>query len=497
MPGVSGGVRANINFDTGQADVWRQIGNLAATGMDVATKLYVQQAEDQLQEAVLQAEEEDRQLANRLRTNTDESTYDAELEKTLQIKKKYRPKNNMAGRGYDSYLKSITPSLREGIKESKQARLTNKYFDSRDIVRDKAIETGNLRQLEVKNKIGVSLGYTDEKEAGRYYRDAEQKAQYDEALRRVEDNPEGYKNAKDKQVFLEGLNTVTSDPGKMMAMNNIAKGFIAEREIEKGRITLAQTATIKKAATDPVVTVDFMQKKIAQSDGLTPEQKITSMNLFTQSRQTMARGGSNAYTTTENWSLYSEHRERAAKRTITEQEIMDNVGPGGYSWPQAEKLIGIINGKDSSSKAFEDSAAAKNLTAQIKAMLPVTGAIIDRTDIALNQFANQRGLSLLEDAIQNNPNWTDREKKEEALRIGRQLEREYDDGTLELGLERALEMTTEQRARQIEQDLNKINLSEIKKLGRGIPQPKTKAEFDKLSSGTIFIDPDGVRRRKP
>jgi len=30
-----------------------------------------------------------------------------------------------------------------------------------------------------------------------------------------------------------------------------------------------------------------------------------------------------------------------------------------------------------------------------------------------------------------------------------------------------------------------------------IPSPKTKAEFDALPSGTEFIDPTGVRRRKP
>jgi len=173
------------------------------------------------------------------------------------------------------------------------------------------------------------------------------------------------------------------------------------------------------------------------------------------------------------------------------QEIMDNVGPGGFSWPEAERLISVLNGKSSSSEAFEDTAAAKNLTSQVKAMLPVTGTLVDREDVALNQFATQKGLGLLEDAIQNNSKWTDREKKEEALRIGRRIEQEYDSGVLELELERVVEMTTEQRA-----FVGKgLAPSEFK--GRGIPQPKTKAEFNKLSSGTIFIDPDGVRRRKP
>lgn len=486
LPGVSGGVRGSINFDTGEADVWRQIGNLARTGTDVATKIYVQQAEDQLQEAILQAEEEDRQLANRIRTNTDESTYDAEFEKSLQIKKKYRPKNPTAGRGYDSYLKSISPQIREGIKESKQIRLKNKWWDSRDIVRDKYIQTNNPKGLMVKNKLGISLGHTDEKEAGRYFRKAEILAQEEAAFSRIFDDPEGYLDAdeKGKREILAGLNTVVDDRGKLMQMDNIALGYISDERIEKGRITLAQTATIKKAATDPAVTVDFMQRKIAQSDGLTPEQKINAMNLFTQSRQTMARGGGNAYTTTENWGLYSDHRERAAKRTITEQEIMDSVGPGGYSWPQAEKLIGIINGKDSSSKAFEDSVAAKNLIAIIGLRIADPK---DEDEIELSQFATQRGLGLLEDAFQNKPDWSDREKKEEALRIGRQLEREYDDGTLELELERALEMTTKQRAQVTDRDsifilASKANLA-------GIPNPKTKAEYDALPVGTTYIHP--------
>jgi hypothetical protein len=299
---------------------------------------------------------------------------------------------------------------------------------------------------------GIAMG-RDESETMARMEKVRNIAQRDEALRRIEVNPEGYLNAlkKGTPAMIKDLTTVTSDPGKMQEMRNNAKGYIAAAEIEKGRLSVSQTARIKKAAMEPDINVSDYEKKIRQSDGLTVEQKIEAMKLFNQSRQTMAKGGANAYVTTENWILYSDHRERASKGNITEQEIMDNVGPGGYSWTQAERLIRVVNGEDSSAKAFEESAAAKDLKAIIDNELDV------KTDVELNRYAVNKYSGILEGAIQDNPDWTKTEKKMEALRIGRQFGQDYDDGTLEASLEAALKRPI------TGEDLDKIDLSKIRK----------------------------------
>jgi len=210
-----------------------------------------------------------------------------------------------------------------------------------------------------------------------------------------------------------------------------------------------------------------------------------ALNKYRNAFSILNETGTNVFTTTQNWSLYNDHRKRAASKSITEKEIMDSVGVNGYSWTQAEHLLTVLNGKSSLAKAFEDSAAAKNLITLTKDLYdPIK-------DAEMSQFVNQRGLGLLEDWIDNNPDATDREKKERALIIGRQLQDEDESGLLELGLEAVIKP----KAPITGEDFDKIDLSEIKRFSKkkGI----TKAEFDKLPSGAIFIAPDGKKRRKP
>ena len=486
-PGPS--FRPRTDFRTGEGEVFRQLGNLAATGGDIAVKLYVQQAQDQFSTAQIQTKQAEADYAASLSKELDESKYPGMLKKYEASIKEFRPKNPLAAHDFDGYIANKSVEWGKANTQAMEDRLLDKWEVKADILEKEFIETGDeIAYVEHMGK-GVQLHGQDESQSLRRVEAARGKADrriwLDTAKSRPEELLDSVKTVDGKERI--GLLPGLTDPGVILEIKNIAKGSIADQIIEKGRLSIETQARLSEAAADPNTDVGEYQIKIQQSDGLTDEQKINAMDKFVKSRRIMAAGGDNSYTRTQNWTLYSNHRERAAKRTITEQEIMDNVGPGGYSWPEAERLLKIISGESSSSKAFEESAAAKNLTAQIKAMLPVTGTTIDRTDVALNQFATQRGLGLLEDAIQRNPDWTDREKKEEALRIGRQLEREYDNGTLELSMERALEMTTEELAKEIERDLNKISLSEIRRFG--IPRPRTKAEYDALPKGTTYIHP--------
>ncbi len=486
-PGQSS--RMRTDFRTGEAEVFEQIGNLAATVGDVAVKIHLQQAQDQFSTAQIQIKQAEENHAVALRKEQDESKYPAMLEKHKATVNKFRPKNPLAAKDFDTLVAGKSIEWGKASINAMEDRLLDKWEVKADVLEQEFIETGDEAAYIEHMTRGVQLHNQDESQTLRRVEEAKKKADRNIWINKARTDPE---KLLDSVKIVDGQEQIglipeLKDHGVIMEVINIAKGSIADQTIEKGRITIDQTARLHQAAADPNTKVAEYEAKIQQSDALTPEQKITAMNKFTQARSIMAVGGDNSYTKTQNWTLYSDHRERAAKRTITEQEIMDSVGPRGYAWKEAERLLKIISGESSSSKAFEESAAAKNLTAQIKAMLPVTGPSVDITDVALNQFANQRGLGLLEDAIRENPNWTDREKKEEALRIGRQLEREYDDGTLELSMERALEMTTEELAQEIERDLNKINLSEIKRFG--IPRPRTKAEYDALPKGTTYIHP--------
>ncbi len=141
--------------------------------------------------------------------------------------------------------------------------------------------------------------------------------------------------------------------------------------------------------------------------------------------------GKNVYKETQSPTKFGEIRDSVLAGTATEKEIRDNVGPDGYSTTDEAYLIKLFNGDESKAKALEDSAAGKNLTALIDDIL-----FRDDNYLELSQYTNQRGLGFLGDYIKRNPEATGREKKEEALRISRNLEREYESGSLEQELER-------------------------------------------------------------
>jgi hypothetical protein len=42
-----------------------------------------------------------------------------------------------------------------------------------------------------------------------------------------------------------------------------------------------------------------------------------------------------------------------------------------------------------------------------------------------------------------------------------------------------------------------LDASKTGKIPERIPSVKTRADYDALASGTVYIDPDGQRRRKP
>ena len=489
MPGRAGGTRGSLNIPDDAQRTWREVQGLFEDIGDEVKRRRLQRIANQTAEFKVRYAEEEEKFSAALAKNQDESTYPAEYEKfNNNVSSTFMPKDPLAAQAAQLYVRAKAPAQRKIIRMLQDAKIKDTWFAHYGQQMTDA-EQGkiSLNEFKFTQMEGVALGHIKKEQAGTDLRETKKRADHKRWIDIAKVNPEelldSVKTIDGKERI--GLLPDLTDPGIMMEIKNIAKGAIDDKEIEKGRLTMATTARINKMAATPGTNTIVMEDEIRKNVSLgvfTPEQGINAMSKWIKSRDIMATGGSNPYTTTSNWELYTEHRKRAANRTITEQEIMDNAGSTeGYSWPEAEKLLRVINGKDSSSKAFEDSAAAENLK-------KIIGDTIG-DDVSLNQFATQRGMGLLEDAIQSHPDWTDREKKEEALRVGRRIEREYDDGLLETELERTIEITTEQRAEAIEKDLNKIDLSKIKKINKGIPEPKTKAEYDALPVGTTYIHP--------
>jgi len=501
MPGTAtGGFRGSLNYPDDAIREWEKFAaNMKDLSKDFADEFKrrrLQRIADQTDEFKLRYAEEQEKFSVALSNEQDPEKYPAMYEKfNNNVSSSFMPKDPLAAQAARFYVRAKDIPNRKFIRGLQTAKYKDRWFGRYGALKvDVEQGTRTLNELTFMQMEGKNLGYIGEEQAGDDFRETKKIADYKRWSNIAKVEPEKVINSieiKDGKKVI-GYIPDLKDTGDIEAIESIAEGRYFDIIARRKRISLDTRTKINEKADDPnFSSIEFEEEvtKAVDMHEITPEQGDTMRGVWKEARKTVSEGNPNPYTTTSNWDLYTEHRKRAANRTITEQEIMDNAGSTeGYSWPEAEKLLRVINGKDSSSKAFEDSAAAENLK-------KIIGDTIG-DDVSLNQFATQRGMGLLEDAIQSHPDWTDREKKEEALRVGRRIEREYDDGLLETELERTIEITTEQRAEAIEKDLNKIDLSEIKKYSRkrkGI----TKAEFDKLPSGAVFLAPDGKRRRKP
>jgi hypothetical protein len=206
MPGTSGGVRGQIDFDVGGEELWRQVGRLAGTVGEMGMKLHLQQAEIQYQDlqyqdSLLKAENEITSLSDRLRQNQDEDTYDAELNKSVQTINKFRPKNPLAAREYDAWVRRQTPEWKQDVKKAKEIRLNNKWVAMRDTLAEQAIDTGGLTKLQVHLASGIALGRTNVAAAGAFLRKTENAAEYNMGLNWALTNPEGLLDAIEVRLW--------------------------------------------------------------------------------------------------------------------------------------------------------------------------------------------------------------------------------------------------------------------------------------------------------
>jgi len=502
MPGTSTTIRSNLDYNTNAGMVARALGEMG----NKFEELHIKQAYDQLSTAKLQSMQDETQFASDLNKEMDESKYDAMLSRFEASQNKLNPKNPLGAKLWNRYNIQQSLARKKNTEDAKHDRLANKWEVKRDGLAAEA-EQDYAKMTILKGHLAVGIGarYTEQAEGERFFQAAKELAQYKEATRRVRANPEGYLDSlkKGKPPILEDLDTVVNDPLKMMAVRNNAEGRKSEIEIEKGRITLKQTAAIKKAAAGSDADIASMEAKISQSDALTVEQKITAMKEFNATRRVMAKGGNNAYTTTENWELYVEYRRRAASKTITEKEIIDKIGPDGYSHIQGERLLSILKGTSSSAKAFEESASAETLKELITGIPLVEGGedIEGNPLIPVSKntkfFATKMGYRMLEDKFNDHPDWTAREKDEEAIKVFNRLERMIKAGEIEIKAENLPKTpeTLEQRS------FAKKGLApgEFKK-PKGMPSKKTFTDKDyaALKSGDEFTDPEtGKKYRKP
>jgi hypothetical protein len=250
----------------------------------------------------------------------------------------------------------------------------------------------------------------------------------------LQSGDENYINNPNLFIEQNGLNIPESERELFGSEDiiNLKKEYHNRKLIDEYEVRAARE---KKESEVLMSAFDFAEKgdfgsgieeiKNARED-LGAESYIDALNKYQNAFRILNDTGVNVYKDTQNWKLYWEDLQRAIDKDITEKELRDHVGEDGYSVTHFKEIKSVLEGTSSKVKAFEDSAAAKNLEEQIDSMIPKREA--DRYDVALNQYAMGLGMGLLKDAITDE--MTEQDKKDEAIRIGWELERQLNSGEL-------------------------------------------------------------------
>lgn len=426
LPGTSGGIRANIDFDIGEEELFQQIGRLVGTVGDIGLKLHIQQAEIQLQEATLKVDDEMNNLSDRLRENQDENTYDAELAQSLQTVNQFRPQNGLAAREFDSLITRRTPGWKDSINKAKEIRLNNKFDAMTDTLVEKSVRNRTTAELRKHLISGLVLGRLDEQESGKILRDTINEMEYTAGLEFALTNPEQLLESIDDGK-IEGFETLTE--GQVIALRANAVGTINfNKSRERERLSANFDAMARSAIKDDITPSD-MWAQIQQIPNATATEQIALYKRFMDSRKALAEGRGNPFTTTQNYPLYNKMYEDALDRTLTEEEIRAVVGKDdGISMIHGQKLRDIITDKTNKNQSREELTGFKDIEKIIDAADPFDEVAGKKSTEAAQRAARIALEDELNEAIKAGKPLTGRALDSTVTRIGRQFRKQVEAG---------------------------------------------------------------------
>jgi len=251
---------------------------------------------------------------------------------------------------------------------------------------------------------GVALGHIKKEQAGDDFREVS----HDTHKRQLENivlgpNPElflnKYKNAQD---LIKDFPMLT--PGDYQDLNSGAIGQQRYNKARKSQIATEAIRRIKKLAADsndPKNNPAVIKEKIRQSDALDETEKEELFDLYTKSLELWKDTGINSFEKTQNYSRFTQMKNDARDKKMTEEEIRKWEGhPDGISTIHADRVRSIMNKKDDASKTAQVIKSEGNIISTIKDFsLELTAEDVDLEPIPkeFKKFATEKALQQYND----------------------------------------------------------------------------------------------------
>lgn len=140
LPGIAPAARADIDVRTGAREL---AGGISALG-EAIEKYELMQASTQLSEFKRKVREEHNRLAISYDGNLDPTTFKAEYQKSLQVRRGLIPKNRFAAREAQLWLNDRMPVWEAGVEESRKLRIEDNFRAAGFELKIEGERTGNI-----------------------------------------------------------------------------------------------------------------------------------------------------------------------------------------------------------------------------------------------------------------------------------------------------------------------------------------------------------------
>lgn len=483
LPGAGTGIHQRPVTETGQGEMYRVLGDLGAGVFKLGQIAYEKQAIAETTQKTFEANEEFIKMHQAMAEENDPEKYWQMFDDTWQRVSSADVKNPEARERYNAALVQMRKGQAMSVLAEYRSRTDENYRMATANIEAQAITKRNPAIFENYGKMQAQKGrmgkdeyeirldkVRDDVKSG-LHSDAQQSLstfayQYPETIlswKTADDMMKNFPNAK---------------PTDLTWIQGVAQNAINIRTIQKNeRISkyygevnrLAAQSFDKSIPPEQRPPPTNVVQQILKLDGdLTDEDRIALVKEYNTAFEILNKTGVDLYSNRPT-DKYQEMRTKVLSGQVkNELEIRQWTGKqDGYGLPQENDLIDLFNGKASTSKAFEDSAVVKNVLYPSINGISFAGKELPGD---LKAYAREYALRLLEDAINRaEPPMKEREKREEAIRISRNIKQMVESGTFEIEPE-TLPKTPKTREEQIaamEAEWDKIPLAKL---------PKTKQE---------------------
>lgn len=314
-PGKS--FRSRTDFRTGRADVFREISDLSEAGV----KMYVQQAQDQLSTSQIEISKAEADYSIALGKERDESRYPAMLKKFEASVNKFRPKNPLGAKHFDTYVAGKSVEWGKSTTGAQQDRLIDKWQIKADELEKGYIETGDEAAYVTHMLSGPAIHGLDESQVMKRI----EKARHDAERRKAENaalsDPEGFlKKVRGNKI--KGFPLLT--PGDIQDIRNTARGEISFRKSQEDAALSSFYTDVSKKAEEGMAYGE-LRDLIRNQPGLAVEEREKAMNVARSAYRTWDDGGTkeNPWKTTQDYNALMEMQIKISRgEPVTEMDII-------------------------------------------------------------------------------------------------------------------------------------------------------------------------------